>query len=198
MKGKYMPAKSGLVLWIAVAAGLLSQEMCRAQERPIVLRAAALIDGKGGVMRNVNIVVQGPRITRIDAGAQGTTYDLKGLTVMPGWIDTHVHMDAHFDPNGKSHSPASAKDETAQQTMLYAVENAYNVLMAGFTTVQSVGAPLDRDLRNAIARGTIPGPRLLTSLRPADETTATPAPIRTFVRDLAAGGAALVKTLAAR
>ncbi len=58
-------------------------------------------------------------------------------------IDTHVHLDAHFDPNGKSHSPASAKNETAQRSMLYAVENAHNVLMAGFTTVQSVGAPLD-------------------------------------------------------
>src|SRR2546429_8939583 len=194
-----MAAKSRL--WILLAAGLILPEVARAQERPTVIRATTLLDGKGGVTRNVSIVVQGTRITRIDradAGAQGTTYDLKGLTVMPGWIDTHVHMDAHFDPNGKSHSPASAKDETAQQTMLYAVENAYNVLMAGFTTVQSVGAPLDRDLRNAIARGTIPGPRLLTSLRPADETTATPAPIRTFVRDLAAGGAALVKTLAAR
>src|SRR5206468_54327 len=109
--------------------------------RQLVIRAATLIDGKGGVTRNVSIVVQGSRIARIDASAQGTTYDLKGLTVMPGWIDTHVHMDAHFDPNGKSHSPASAKNETPQQTMLYAVENAYNVLMAGFTTAQSVGAP---------------------------------------------------------
>ena len=144
-----MHEKSRL-LWIAVAAGLLLSEIGRAQERPIVIRAATLIDGKGGVTRNMNIVVQGSRITRIDAGAQSATYDLKGLTVMPGWIDTHVHMDAHFDPNGKVHSAASARNETAQQSMLYAVENAYNVLMAGFTTAQSVGAPLDKDLRDAI------------------------------------------------
>ena len=155
-----MFAKSRL-LWIALAASLILSEKGRAQERPIVIRTTTLIDGKGGVMRNMSIVVQGSRIARIDASAQGPTYDLKGLTVMPGWIDTHVHIDAHFDPNGKNHSPASAKDETPQQTMLYAVENAYNVLMAGFTTVQSVGAPLDRDLRDAVARGTIPGPRLL-------------------------------------
>src|SRR5256712_5423055 len=192
-----MLAKSRL-LWIALAASLMLSGICRAQERPIVLRAATLIDGKGGVTRNVSIVVQGPRITRIDASAQGTTYDLKGLTVMPGWIDTHVHMDAHFDPNGKSHSPASAKDETAQQTMHYAVENAYNVLMAGFTTVQSVGAPLDRDLRNAIARGTIPGPRLLTSLRPVNETTGTPEQIRAFVRQVVADGADLIKIFATK
>src|SRR5438132_291118 len=183
---------------MASAASLRLSGIGRAQERPIVIRAATLIDGKGGVTRNVSIVVQGSRIARIDAGAQGTTYDLKGLTVMPGWIDTHVHMDAHFDPNGKSHSPASAKNETPQQTMLYAVENAYNVLMAGFTTAQSVGAPLDRDLRDAIARGTIPGPRLLTSLRPVDETTGTPDQIRKFVRQVASEGADLIKIFATK
>ncbi len=192
-----MRAKSRL-LWMASAASLMLSGIGRAQERPIVIRAATLIDGKGGVTRNVSIVVQGSRIARIDASAQGTTYDLKGLTVMPGWIDTHVHMDAHFDPNGKSHSPASAKSETPQQTMLYAVENAYNVLMAGFTTAQSVGAPLDRDLRDAIARGTIPGPRLLTSLRPVDETTGTPDQIRKFVRQVASEGADLVKIFATK
>ncbi len=192
-----MRAKSRL-LWMASAASLMLSGIGRAQERPIVIRAATLIDGKGGVTRNVSIVVQGSRIARIDASAQGTTYDLKGLTVMPGWIDTHVHMDAHFDPNGKSHSPASAKSETPQQTMLYAVENAYNVLMAGFTTAQSVGAPLDRDLRDAIARGTIPGPRLLTSLRPVDETTGTPDQIRKFVRQVASEGADLIKIFATK
>ena len=192
-----MLAKSRL-LWMASAASLMLSGIGRAQERPIVIRAATLIDGKGGVTGNVSIVVQGSRIARIDAGAQGTTYDLKGLTVMPGWIDTHVHMDAHFDPNGKSHSPASAKNETPQQTMLYAVENAYNVLMAGFTTAQSVGAPLDRDLRDAIARGTIPGPRLLTSLRPVDETTGTPDQIRKFVRQVASEGADLIKIFATK
>src|SRR5947208_15895277 len=192
-----MFAKSRL-LWMASAASLMLSGIGRAQERPIVIRAATLIDGKGGVTRNVSIVVQGSRIARIDAGAQGTTYDLKGLTVMPGWIDTHVHMDAHFDPNGKSHSPASTKNETPQQTMLYAVENAYNVLMAGFTTGPSVGAPLDRDLRDAIARGTIPGPRLLTSLRPVDETTGTPEQIRAFVRQVVADGADLVKVFATK
>jgi imidazolonepropionase-like amidohydrolase len=191
-----MAAKS--TLWFFLVAGLVLPELARAQERPIVIRAATLLDGKGAVMRNVSIVVQGTRVTSIDSNARAVTYDLKGLTVMPGWIDTHVHIDAHFDPNGKSHSPASAKDETPQQTMLYAVENAYNVLMAGFTTVQSVGAPGDRDLRNAIARGTIPGPRLLTSLRPVDENTGSPEQIRAFVRQVVAEGADLVKVFATK
>src|SRR5207244_743951 len=163
MKNKHIAANSRL--WILVVASLILPEPARAQERPTVIRATTLLDGKGAVMRNVSVVVQGTRITRIDPGGQsstGATYDLKGLTVMPGWIDTHVHIDAHFDPNGKSHSPASARDETPEQTMLYAVENAYNVLIAGFTTFQSVDAPRDRDLRHALARVTIPGPRLLT------------------------------------
>jgi len=191
-----MAAKS--TLWLFLVAVLVLPEPARAQGRPIVIRAATLLDGKGGVMRNVSIVVQGTRIASIDSNARAVTYDLRGLTVMPGWIDTHVHIDAHFDPNGKSHSPASAKDETPQQTMLYAVENAYNVLMAGFTTVQSVGAPGDRDLRNAIARGTIPGPRLLTSLRPVDETTGSPEEIRAFVRQVVAEGADLIKVFATK
>src|SRR5262245_13057840 len=191
-----MAAKSRL--WILLVATLILPEPARAQERLTIIRASTLLDGKGGIMRNVSIVVQGTRITRIDPNIQGPTYDLKGLTVMPGWIDTHVHIDAHFDPDGKSHSPASDKDETPEQTMLYAVENAYNVLMAGFTTVQSVGAPGDRDLRNAIARGTIPGPRLLTSLRPVDETTGTPEQIRAFVRQVVADGADLIKVFATK
>jgi imidazolonepropionase-like amidohydrolase len=191
-----MDAKSKL--WILLVIGLALPGLVRGQERPTIIRAAVLLDGKGGMMRNVSIVVQGTRITRIDANAQGGTYDLKGSTVMPGWIDTHVHMDSHFDPNGKIHSAASAKYETPEQTMLYAVENAYRVLMAGFTTVQSVGAPLDRDLRDAIARGTIPGPRLLTSIRPVDETTGTPEQIRAFVRKVVADGADLVKVFATK
>jgi imidazolonepropionase-like amidohydrolase len=70
--------------------------------------------------------------------------------------------------------------------------------MAGFTTVQSVGAPLDRDLRDAIARGIIPGPRLLTSLRPVDETTGSPEQIRAFVRRVVADGADLIKIFATK
>jgi len=185
-------------LWILLIAILMLPQTARAQERPTVIRATMMLDGKGGVIRNTSIVVQGTRITKIDPAAQGTTYDLKGLTVMPGWIDTHVHIDAHFDPDGKSHNPISAKGETPEQTMLYAVENAYNVLMAGFTTVQSVGAPGDRDLRNAIARGTIPGPRVLTSLRPVNETTGTPEQIRAFVRKVVADGADLIKIFATK
>src|SRR2546427_10698645 len=101
---KHMVAKSGL--WILLVAGLILPEVARAQERPTVIRATTLIDGKGGGTRNVRIVVQGTRITRIGRtapAAQGTTDDLEGMNVMPGWIDTPVSIDAHFDPTAKSH-----------------------------------------------------------------------------------------------
>ena len=54
--------------------------------------------------------------------------------------------------------------------------------MSGFTTVQSPGAEIDKDLRTWIAEGTVPGPRILTSLRPINENTGTPEQIREFVR----------------
>jgi imidazolonepropionase-like amidohydrolase len=70
--------------------------------------------------------------------------------------------------------------------------------MAGFTTVQSIGSPLDVDMRAAIARGIMPGPRLLTSIRPVDEHTGTPEQIRAFVRKAVADGADFVKIFATK
>ena len=166
----------------------------RAQDAPITLRAGLLIDGAGGTRSNARIFVEGSEITRIDGLRGAVTYDLSDLTVMPGWIDTHVHLTAHFDPDGMTHR--STTDESPAQAMLYAVENAYRTLMAGFTTVQSLGSPLDRDLRDWIARGDIPGPRVLTSLRPVRAGTGDPDAIRAFVRQLAADGADVVKMFA--
>lgn len=181
--------------WIAAIIVCLFSVSAQAQDRPIVIKAPTLLDGKGGVLKNTAIVVQAGKISKIDPNAQGTVYDLRGLTVMPGWIDTHVHIGAHFDPNGRAHSAANTT-ETPEQSMLYAAENAYNLLMAGFTTVQSVGEPRDADLRAAIQRGSLPGPRLLTSLRSINEKTGTPEEIRAFVRKVVADGADLIKLFA--
>src|SRR5262249_45696723 len=125
-----------------------------AQERPIVIKASTVFDGKGGVMKDTAIVVQGGKIIKIDPNAQGTIYDLRGLVVMPGWINTHLHIGSHFDADGRIHTN---RNEAPEVSMLYMVENAYNLLMAGFTTVQSVGERRDKDLRDAIARGNVPG-----------------------------------------
>ena len=72
--------------------------------------------------------------------------------------------------------------------------------MAGFTTVQSVGSPNDLPLRDAIARGALPGPRILTSAEPLigrGEQTGTPDEIRAFVRKQKEAGADLIKIFAA-
>jgi imidazolonepropionase-like amidohydrolase len=172
-----------------VAAGAQSQA------RPVVIRASTVIDGKGGVLRDVAIVVEGAKIVRVDPNVADATYDLRGLTVMPGWIDTHTHIAAHFDrATGKVHSQQVG--ETPQQAMLYAMENAYRTFMAGFTTVQSPGAELDKDLRDWIADGRIPGPRILTSLRAVTDQTGDPSAIRAFVRKAVADGADFVKIFA--
>lgn len=165
-----------------------------AQDSPIVIRAGLLIDGTGGTSRNARIIVADSEITRVDRLRGAATYDLSELTVMPGWIDTHVHLGSHFDPDGKAHR--ASNEETAEQSMLYAVENAYRTLMAGFTTVQSLGSPRDQDLRDWIARGDIPGPRILTSLRAIDAETGDAEAIRSHVRQLADDGADLVKIYA--
>jgi imidazolonepropionase-like amidohydrolase len=162
------------------------------------IRAGRVFDGRGGILTNVTIVIQGSRIARIDRDALNPTYDLADLTVMPGWIDTHAHVASHFDRGtGRAHS-AETKGETPQQAMLYAVENAYNILLSGFTTVQSPGAELDEDLRDWIADGRVPGPRILTSLRSISENTGTPDQIREFVRRVIADGADFVKVFATR
>jgi imidazolonepropionase-like amidohydrolase len=80
--------------------------------------------------------------------------------------------------------------------VLYAEANAYATLMGGFTTVQSVGAPLDGDLRDMIEAGAIPGPRILTSLRQINENSGTPEQIRAAVQKMKTDGADLVKLFA--
>jgi imidazolonepropionase-like amidohydrolase len=130
---------------------------------------------------------------RIEASATPVTYDLRGLTVLPGWIDTHVHIDWHFGPNGK----LGDKDETPEQATLAYAANAWKTLQAGFTTVQALGSTHDKDLRDAIARGDIPGPRLLTSLQPITDAKLTPEQIREVVRQRKAEGADVIKIFAA-
>ncbi|HEX6737467.1 MAG TPA: amidohydrolase family protein [Vicinamibacteria bacterium] len=177
-----------------VLALVATAEMALAQEAPVVLRAGTLLDGRGGVRRDVNIVVERGRIARIEPARGAATYDLRGLTVMPGWIDTHVHITAHFGRDGR----AATEGETPGEVALYAAENACLTLRAGFTTVQSIGAAADRELREALARGAIPGPRLLTSLDPINDRTGPPDAIREAVRRLQKDGADLVKVFASK
>jgi imidazolonepropionase-like amidohydrolase len=170
-----------------------------AQETPIIIQAGTVLDGKGHVLQDVQIVVQNGKILRLDQHAGGArvpaaNYDLRRFTVLPGWIDVHDHITWHFGPDGR----AEDKNETPSQAALAAAGNAWTTLMAGFTTIQSVGSPEDKDLREAINQGRIPGPRILTALRPIEDSKLTPAQIRDAVRQLKIDGADVVKIFASR
>jgi imidazolonepropionase-like amidohydrolase len=167
-----------------------------AQQKPIVIAASTVLDGKGRVLRNTRIVIEGSKIVRIDPNAGPVDYDLQGLTVLPGWIDAHVHITWSFGRDGKN----AGGNGTTQDAAYAAAANAWATLMAGFTTVQSVGAPVDLSLRDAIAKGQLPGPRILTSAEPLigrGEQTGTPDEIRAFVRKQKEAGADVIKILAA-
>ncbi|MGH9394304.1 MAG: hypothetical protein ACRD1E_09060, partial [Terriglobales bacterium] len=86
-----------LLLFAAAATAAAAQSA----PRPQVLEVSTLFDGHGGVAHNTRVVVADGKIVRIDPKATGDLIDLRGLTVMPGWIDMHVHMTYHFGSNGK-------------------------------------------------------------------------------------------------
>jgi len=176
----------GLAILLAAAAAA----------QPIVIRTTTLLDGKGHVLRNKEIVVENGRIVRVADAKQKPTIDLSGLTVMPGWIDTHTHPTWYFNAEGRLEQGGRGSKSTPQQAALYAASNLYATLMGGFTTIQSVGAELDKDLRERIETGALPGPRLITSLRAVTETTGDPERIRAYVDKMKADGADLVKLFA--
>jgi imidazolonepropionase-like amidohydrolase len=180
---------------LTLAALGVTAAVAAAQDQPVTIKAQSAFDGRGRVVPNATLVVQRGKIVRITSDPAATaTYDLRGLTLLPGLIDTHVHLDTHFGKDGR----ATSQGETPAQSILYEAENAYATLMAGFTTVQSIGSPSDVDVRAAIARGIVPGPRLLTSIRPVNENTGSPEQIREFVRAVKSAGADLVKLFASK
>ncbi len=166
-----------------------------AQSR-IVLRTGTLLDGKGGVLKDRQIVVEGSRIVSVGPAGEKPTYDLRGLTVMPGWIDTHVHINWHMDADHKSINSREAPELNA----LYTAGDAWITLLGGFTTVESVGAAMDGPVRDRINQGVIPGPRILTSLRQINADSGEPrgdlAALRALVRKTKEEGADAIKLFA--
>jgi len=183
-----------LFIWVQ-AQGIRAQTT--QQYKRIVIAASTVLDGKGHVLHDTRIVIEGSKIVAIDPKAGPVDYDLRGLTLMPGWIDAHVHITWSFGKDGKNAGPG----ETTQDAAYRAAANAWVTLMAGFTTVQSVGSPNDVPLRDAIAKGSVPGPRILTAnqaLVGQGERSGTPDEIRAFVRKQKEAGADLTKIFAAQ
>jgi imidazolonepropionase-like amidohydrolase len=200
MRAAIVALSIGILSIGALAQTMPLQTPSRSQR--IVIAASSVLDGKGRVLRDTRIAIEGSKIVAVypahDAKAGPVTpitYDLRGLTVLPGWIDAHVHITWSFGPDGKN----AGQGGTTQEAAYAAASNAFVTLMAGFTTIQSVGSAADVPLRDAIARGSLPGPRILTAVEPLfgqGEKTGTPDEIRAFVRKQKDAGADLIKIYA--
>ena len=90
-----------------------------------VIAASEVIDGKGHVLHDIRIVIEGPKIVAIGPMVDGPVdYDLRGLTVLPGWIDAHVHITWIFGKDGKS----AGTEGTTQEDAYKAASNAWVTL----------------------------------------------------------------------
>jgi imidazolonepropionase-like amidohydrolase len=134
-----------------------------------VLKAARLFDGKAkALVTNGVVIVQGDKI--LDAGSglpipQGARIiDLGDATLSPGFMDAHTHLTFDFSGNYQATLLRDLQEEPAKKAYA-AIPNARITLEAGFTTVRDVGAGdfIDVALREAIAKGTVVGPRMLVS-----------------------------------
>lgn len=176
-----------------LVAPLLGCVLATALNAQITVRASTMLDGKGGVRHNVRLFIEGSKIVRVDADSKGAaSYDLSGLTLMPGWIDTHVHINGHFNKDGR----ADTRGEPPAESALRTEGILWDTLQGGFTTVRSVGAPSDKEFRDLIREGAIPGPRVLTSLATFNQHSGSPDEIREKVRQRVEQGADVIKLFA--
>ncbi len=138
--------------------------------RRFAVRAAHLIDGRTPTARGTTwVVISGDTIESVSATAPAglEVVDLGNATLLPGLIDCHTHMSAKVGVAPGERMRVSTADRT-----IAGVINARNTLMAGITTVRDVGGSdrIDVALRDAIAAGTIPGPRMKVATWPLSMT----------------------------
>ena len=102
---------------------ILSSALLVAQgPSPVTIRVARVIDGRGGFVNgNAVVSVKDGKIAAVNNTPGAVTYDLSSLTLLPGFIDTHVHIGWHFDAKGRYHAGPEPPDQAA----LYGAENAY-------------------------------------------------------------------------
>jgi imidazolonepropionase-like amidohydrolase len=154
------------------AAPAIEAERVVPESAPVwLLKGARLVDGSGDPPRDgIDVLVEGDRITAVRSGitapANAKVIELGGRTLLPGFIDVHVHITSNPAKNHDAGVAASVQ-LTEGDLALQGAENAYATLMAGFTSARNVGGSFaDRAVRDAIAQGRIPGPRLLVANNP--------------------------------
>jgi len=169
-----------------------------------VIRAARLIDGRGTLLTNAAVVVQGDRIVDVLRGEAAASaarrarlvYDLGNATLLPGLIDGHVHLNGYFNSTGRLHT--NNDGDTPTQSALAIANNLRRMLQSGVTTAQSMGASEDATYRAAVRNGWVEGPRIITTLNPITNEQLTPDSLRALVRQRKADGADAIKIFASK
>ncbi|AXE65108.1 amidohydrolase family protein [Hyphomonas polymorpha PS728] len=150
---------------IAAALGALTLSAPAIAEDAVIHAGHVLAKPGEGYLTRQTILVEDGRIVSITAGYSTpknyTVINLRDAYVLPGLIDSHVHITSENGPGGRIKDFEDSEVDTAFDGAAFALVT----LKAGFTTVQDVGAPNDSifGLRDAIARGAVPGPRMRAS-----------------------------------